>query len=286
MNSKKNDNLLKFSTQTPWQFVFVVVLYTVGAVGFPTSIFTFVLGNSQNSQMIAIFLARALCSLLPLWLMREIKVNKLLRVNNFFSNFYLLIPFLLVVINNFPIIPLIKGDTSFVANNNFIKWICYLLAVLGGVVIEEVTFRGLIFPVLYRKLSTKKHAEFLSVLFSSALFGIVHLFNLFAGAGIGSVIMQIGYSLLIGGMCCIALLKTGNFYNCVLLHFIFNIGGLLYEKNMISGNIWTVETVIITAILGILVTVYAIVILFKNNKNPLSEKIRLNKSGELNESNN
>ena len=55
---------------------------------------------------------------------------------------------------------------------------------------------------------------------------------------------------------------------------------------MISGNIWTVETVVITAVLGVIVTVYAIFILLKNNKTLLSDKIRLNESGELNESNN
>ena len=85
--------------------------------------------------------------------------------------------------------------------------------------------------------------------------------------------MQIGYSLLIGGMCSIAFLKTGNFYNAILLHFVFNIGGMLYDQNMIAGNIWTTPNILLTAILAVVVTVFALYILFKVNNLHFESKI-------------
>ena len=46
-------------------------------------------------------------------------------------------------------------------------------------------------------------------------------------------------------------------------HFIFNIGGLLMDKSMIDGIIWTPLTITLTAVIGVLTSVYALVLLFK-----------------------
>ena len=274
MSKQKNENLYKYSVESPWQFVFLVLLYTVGAVGFPESIFTFFLGESLQAQAISRFLARAICCILPIWLLFEIKAQNIFRVKGFFNKFVLIIPFILVAVNNFPILPLSTKEVHFVFENcNFSTWFTYLLAVFGGVVLEEIAFRGIIFTVLYRKLKSSKKGIFLTVLYSSLIFGGAHLFNLLAGAGIGSVVMQMGYSLLIGGMCAIGYLVTGNFYNAVLLHFIFNIGGLLYDYNMIIGNIWTTGNIILTAVLAVIVIAYALPLLFKSKGENLNEKL-------------
>ena len=279
---EKNDNLYKFSLQTPWQFIIVVLLYTAGAVGFPESIFTYFLGEGVQGQAIARFLSRVICSTLLIWLIFEIKAQKIFLLKNFFYKFLLIIPFVLVAVNNFPIIPLSSKEVEFVSeNNDFATWICYLLADFGGVFLEEIAFRGLVFTVLYRKFQGNKNQLFYSVLLSSLMFGAMHLFNLLAGANIGAVIMQVGYSILIGGMCAIAFVLTGNFYNALLLHFIFNVGGLLYDYNMISGNIWTIENILVTAILAVIVIVYALIMLFRCKKSPLNDKIlRLDKEDE------
>ena len=87
MSKQKNENLYKYSVESPWQFVFLVVLYTVGAVGFPESIFTFFLGESLQAQAISRFLARAICCILPIWLLFEIKAQNIFRVKGFFNKF-------------------------------------------------------------------------------------------------------------------------------------------------------------------------------------------------------
>ncbi len=194
--------------------------------------------------------------------MGEIRVKNLFSVKGIWKNCWLFIPFFIVAINNFPIFPLAFGEVTFV-DCDFLTVICYLIACLGGVVLEETVFRGLVFPVIYRRLYQKKYGTFLSLLLSSALFGVTHLLNLLAGASFGGVIMQIGYSFLIGGMCAIATLFSGKIAYAYALHFIFNIGGLLMDKSMIDGIIWTPLTITLTAVIGVLTSVYALVLLFK-----------------------
>lgn len=269
MAKTKNDNLYKFAMQTPWQFIFVVILYTIGAVSFPIGIFTYFLGDSELANMIALFLSRTICIILPIWLIFEVKNQKILKINLNLKALLIILPFLLVAINNFPILPIFTGDVKFNPDNNFTKWVAYALACLGGVFLEEITFRGLILPTLYVKFKDKKNRVFLTVFYQALLFGVVHLVNLLAGSSPLMVLMQIGYSFLIGAMCAIAFIKTGNFYNAVLLHFLFNLGGLLYDYNMISGKIWTLDNIILTAVIAVIVIVYALFLVFVNKENKI-----------------
>jgi membrane protease YdiL (CAAX protease family) len=103
---------------------------------------------------------------------------------------------------------------------------------------------------------------FWSIVISSAVFALVHLLNLFAGAGIGSVILQVGYSFLIGGMCSVVLVKTKNIWYCVILHAVYNFaGGVVPECG--GGEIWDTPTIILTAVVAVLVAVYVIFMLVK-----------------------
>lgn len=272
MKKEKNENLLKYSLNSPWQFALVVLLYLVGAVSFPINIFTFFMQGYFSAEMVAILIARLICCILPVYLIYSLHLENIFNLKGLLKKALLIIPFLLVSINNFPFIAIFTKNASF-TTEKWDAWLFYILAVLSGVLLEELTFRGVILPTLYRKLKNKKNGAFLAVLYTSLLFGAVHLFNLFAGASPISVIMQIGYSFLIGGMCAIALLKTGSFYSAVVLHFIFNIGGMLIDYKMLSGHIWDLTTIIITAVLAVLVIIYAIYLLLKGSNCLFDEKI-------------
>ena len=279
MKDKSNENLLKYSLNSPWQFVVVILMYLVGAVGFPISIFTFLIKDYSAANLVGTFLARLICCALPIYLIFALKLKQILYLKGFFNRFLLIIPFVLVAANNFPFISIYLKDAAFIASS-WHEWLFYALAIFGGVLLEELTFRGLVLPTLYRKFKSEKHGVFFSVLYSSLLFGGAHLFNLLSGAGIGAVVMQVGYSFLIGGMCAIAFVKTGSFYNAVILHFIFNFGGMLLNYKMLTGSIWDLTTIIITAVLAVLVIVYAVYILFKTNNCEFDEKILLNGAHE------
>lgn len=276
MQSKKVNNLYGYSTKTPWEFIFVTVLYAIGAVSFPQNAFTFIFSDGLTGELISLFLVRSICITIPIWLMYSIRVQKTLKFNNFFKGLIIIFPFLLVAINNFPIVSLITGDAKLNPTTTKIEWCSYLLAVLGGVVLEETCFRGIILPALLRKYKNAKNRDFICVLYSATIFGGVHLVNILGGANPGAVVLQIGYSFLIGAMCAIAFLKTGNFHHAVLLHFVYNVGGLLSRYNLVSGNVWSISEIIVTAVLAILVIIYAVFILFKNKRAKLCDLVFIN----------
>ena len=253
--SKKNDNLYKFSTEKPWQFAIVAILYVVGAASFPTTVFSFIPMNAKNIELFGVALSRSLCSVLTVWLMFEIKTDKLITHGISVKNFALSLPFFIVALNNIPFFPLLLGDASISDGNVFTVGL-YLLACLGGVILEETAFRGIVFPVFLRKYDNKKYRVFLAVLISSVL----------GGASVGAVIMQAGYSFLVGGMCAMSEYLCGNIFIPISLHFIFNIGGLALRYKMISGKIWTPLTISLTAVIAVAATVYTVVILFAGKK--------------------
>ena len=298
MEKKKNDNLYKFSVETPVKFALLALVYAIGAAGAPRELFCYIFGKSLALSSLSTFLVKILCAIVPVWLIFEIKAEKILRPKISLKEILLTLPFLIVALNNFPFLPLFSGSAELLTNE-FIDFFCYFLACFGISVFEESVFRGVIFSALYRKFCVEKSAsgalagdrlkneqndvfvpennekraekykygEFWAVALSSVLFGAVHLVNLIAGAGIVPVIAQMGYSFLIGAMCAIAMLETGNIYSAVILHAVFDFGGLLTDYGFLSGTIWTVENVILTAVVGVIVAVYAICLLFLPRKN-------------------
>ena len=167
------------------------------------------------------------------------------------------LPSLAVVVNNLPIIALADGSASVVRTDLLPLFLleCLLIGLF-----EETAFRGTLFLAILEKRRGTTKEIFMTSLISSALFGLVHLANLLEGAGVGATLLQVGYSFLIGGMCTIVLLKTGNLLFCILLHAIFDVGGgLLYTVG--SGEQWNMPTVAITAVLAVLVTVWMIYLL-------------------------
>ena len=78
--------------------------------------------------------------------------------------------------------------------------------------------------------------------------------------------MQLGYSFLIGAMCAVAYTKSKSIYLPIIYHFIFDLGGLLTDYNLVNGNIWDKWSIIVTAILGVFTLIYTIIVYFKDNK--------------------
>lgn len=175
------------------------------------------------------------------------------------STWIVLLPALSVVLNNLPYLALIEG-TARVDRADLLPWFVAESLFIG--IFEELAFRGTLFLAILEKRRSNTKQIFLTALVSSALFGLVHLANLLEGAGVGVTLMQVGYSFLIGGMCAIVLLKTGNILFCILLHAIFDFcGGLL--PTLGSGTWWNTPTIVITAVLAVAVTAWMLYVLFQ-----------------------
>ena len=171
------------------------------------------------------------------------------------------LPPFLVVVNNLPILSMIGGDAYLVHTAPvYILWFAAECLAIG--LFEELAFRGVIFLMLAAGRHTTRKGLFRSLILSSAVFGGVHLINIFMGAGIGPTILQIGYSFLIGAMCSVVLLKTRNVWLCVVLHAVYDFCGNLMPT-LGTGTWWDTPTVIFTAVLAVATTVYLVWQFFK-----------------------
>ena len=177
----------------------------------------------------------------------------------FWRSLLICLPAFLVAVNNLPFSCLIKG--SAVIDAPIDKVALLFVECLAVALFEEMAFRGVIFLGLVERLKKNRKGIFLSIILSSAVFAVVHLLNLFTSSPI-AVIMQIGYSFLIGGMCSVILLKTQNIWFCVAAHAIFNFGGAIVSTCG-HGEIWDTFTVIFTAALAIATFAYMLITFLK-----------------------
>jgi len=166
------------------------------------------------------------------------------------------LPPFLVVVNNMPILSMLWGD-AYIVHSAPVYWVWFALECLAIGLFEELAFRGVIFLMIAEKRHTTRKGLFWSLILTSAVFGVVHLANVLLGAGIGGVLLQIGYSFLIGAMCSVVLLKTRNIWLCVLLHAIYDFSGTLVPT-LGAGTWWDTPTVIFTAVLAVATTAYLV----------------------------
>lgn len=165
---------------------------------------------------------------------------------------------LLIALNNFPWLALASGQvrvTGSVGELLLLGAECLCIALF-----EEMTFRGVLFLRLLEKRRENSRQIFFVTVVSSALFGLVHLLNLLEGASPFSVLLQIGYSFLIGGMCAIVLLKTGCLWLAVLVHAVYDYGGNLIPV-LGEGKLWDTPTVVITAVFSVIVVCFMLTVL-------------------------
>ena len=179
----------------------------------------------------------------------------------FWKSLLFALPPFLVVVNNMPILSMILGDAYLVHKAPaYLIWFAAECLAIG--LFEELAFRGVIFLMFAEKRHTTRKGLFWSLILTSAVFGGVHLVNVFMGAGIGAVIMQIGYSFLIGAMCSVVLLKTRNIWICVALHAIYDFCGTLMPT-LGAGTWWDAPTVVFTAVLAVATAAYLVWQFFK-----------------------
>ena len=179
------------------------------------------------------------------------------------------LPALLVVLNNLPFIPYLKGQVTMV-HTAPVYWIWFSLESLAIGLFEEFAFRGVILLMFAEKRHDTRTDLFVCILLTSAVFGGVHLLNVLAGSGIVPVLQQIAYSFLIGAMCAVVLYKSANIWLCVLLHALFDFNGEVFHTLGVCPGWWDdLPTVILTFVLAAAVGAYMCVVMWKTDPHEL-----------------
>ncbi len=219
-----------------------------------------IIAHSEYGESLYLIATRALGAFACVLLVLMSRAKRILFSKPELKATLCVLPCMLIAINNFPFITFF-GDRAYI-NGSTASVLLYALVCLCVGLFEEMAFRGCVFMAVLQRKGKRSIDVFWSIVISSAIFGIVHLLNLFAGAGFSSVILQVGYSFLIGGMCSIILIKTKNIWYCVILHAVYNFaGGVVPECG--GGEIWDTPTVILTAVVAVAVAVYVICLLVR-----------------------
>jgi len=179
----------------------------------------------------------------------------------FWRSLLVTLPAFAVAINNFPFSQIIKGGA--VIDAPVWEIALLLFECLCVAFFEEMAFRGVVFLGFVRRKPQSRLWIFWSVVLSSVVFGLIHLVNLYISDPV-SVLMQIGYSALIGAMCSVVLIKTANLWLCVMLHGVFNFGGAVVQYCG-RGEIWDTFTVVFTAVLAVVTTVYLVFVFLRTD---------------------
>ena len=160
-----------------------------------------------------------------------------------------------IAINNFPFVSLINGDAYLGGRASDI--LIYALICFCVGCFEELAFRGFVFMVALEKMPKNKKGAFGAIFISSAIFGIVHGVNILAGGSVGGVLLQIGYSALIGALSAVMLMNTHNLWYSIFMHALYNFGGGVVPK-FGGGKIWTAGEVALTVVVSLIVVAYVI----------------------------
>ena len=189
-----------------------------------------------------------------------------LRLFGKIENWIYILPCLLVAVNNFQFSAFFQGKMQ-LAHKDAIAFILFALDCLSVGLLEECVFRGVLFALLLQYLPKNKKG-FLCVYFlSSVIFGLAHLLN-----GVGAL-LQVGYSVLTGGLFAFCLIKTKNILCPALIHAVYNFCGMLYDtQGLGNGVVFDVGTIWSMAIIGVLVGVF---VLYKTVTYTEEECVRL-----------
>ncbi len=168
------------------------------------------------------------------------------------------LPCLAVALANFPFSALASGSAHIDAPG--LLWL-FLLKCLFIAASEELLFRGLLLRLLCDALKEKPHRFVLAVTLSAAAFGLFHLFNLAEGAALPATLLQVGYTFLTGLMFACVTLKTGNIWGAIVLHFVFDAGGLIITdlgSGAFQDTVFWVLTAVCAAACAVHLIIYAV----------------------------
>ena len=248
-----------------WDIVVSIRLFILGAVCFiffdlrPVTILEDALAN----KLLCGALSRIGISLLFGWLLFNYGGRRLMIFKRDFPRMLLWsLPCFMVALVNFPYSAIITGEASIARGDLMGLYIAYILSVA---ILEEFLFRGSLLILLMDLLRNSRHKPLFITLIGAGVFALFHLTNILFGADPLYTLLQCSYTFLIGAMLMVTIIKTKNIWLCILIHALFDFGGLLII-HIGLGNPWDLVFWILTIVSGVLCAGHIIYSLIKLEK--------------------
>lgn len=252
--------------KSPITHIIIVTLLGLGIVCLPIELlFGLFIKDKVINYLVSNVIIRLIVAIFVIILAKKYGFIKPYSIKPNLKSIIFLIPAFIVAINNFPFIALSNGNM--LITTNAIKLILFALYCMAISLFEEALFRGIVFPLCLYLTKKFKHSLFWAIVISSAVFSLSHIINLFYGMNFLSCLLQLGYTFLIGAMFAISLCVSKSIFVPILLHFIYDLGGLIISAKIGIGNQWDTATIVITAIIGVLTAVYMVWLTYKLSQN-------------------
>lgn len=169
-----------------------------------------------------------------------------------------LIPLLLLCFSNFIVV--LFQQSSFITEIDIFAIISGLIIAVGTGIIEELLFRS---QVLEEFL--KKKSPFKAILYSSLIFGSVHLLNISSLGSIPTILVQVVYTFFLGLVLGFVYINTKNIIIPITFHILFNFVNDILVINLFEIE-WNLIFFIVNILIGALLTIYIGLLIFKTPK--------------------
>ena len=189
------------------------------------------LDMAMPGRLMVFTIGQLILASVAIWLMRKLEVfdRDDFRLKGlgkglllaWFGFVYIIISFFI----NFMQIPI----SSFIAPNIPSLIIIVLHPFIGTGLFEEVLYRGLVLKMLLRKTGHSKKGVIFACVISSAIFGLLHIVNVFAGAPVLSTISQIIHATATGLFFAAVFLRTKKLWIPILLHGLLNLSAQIFD---------------------------------------------------------
>ena len=215
-----------------------------------------------RSAWIKHILSNSSATVVVIILMKRLQIKAFQRPNRLVY----FLPCIAMALVNLPFISYFNGNMSIVRNNTW-DILFFVLYCLSVGILEELVFRGILFSAFLGRFPKDKKGMFKAFVFSSVFFGLAHLSNLFSGAGIGAVLLQVVYTTLTGGLFCFAFIQTKNILFSAGTHALYNMCGLIFEIparfGLGTGIIFDTGTIVVMAVVDVLIAIFVFYSLYK-----------------------
>ena len=191
------------------------------------------------------------------YIIKYIKKEELnnIKIKTITKNDFKIIPLLLLCCSNF--IVAIVQKTNINKKIDLFVIISGLITSIGVAIVEELLFRSQVLDE-FLKYKTK----FQSLIYSSLIFGSVHLLNISSIGSIPTILVQVGYTFFLGMILGTVYLFSNNIILPIIFHILFNFINDILVIELFPIK-WNTTFFIVNVGIGIVVAVYALLILKK-----------------------
>lgn len=198
--------------------------------------------------------------ILLIYLYFDIFHKKNIAYKNEFS--LLFIPLFIGALSNYLTIPFCNGSIDI---NITPLQILQIPNTFILVCIEEIIFRHLAFDLFNHVIKESKNKDLYVILIASALFASIHFINIFS-SGFTIILSQVGYTFLLGFILGVIKVKSKSLIYPILGHLLFNLfNDVIFV--MLFKIEYNVTYYIVSAVIGIILVIYSLFILIKEQKN-------------------